>query len=406
MNEYFLLQIENLNNPKCEERLNSLRVLKNAIDKGDIPKPLFLNDVNNHIHTTYSFSPYSPTKALFIAYINGLKTAGIMDHDSVAGCNEFIQAGHILDMPITCGIEVRVRMDKTPLDGIRINNPDQDSVAYVALHGIPHQYIQTIQDFMAPYRKARNDRNILMCERINQLLGPYDITLDFERDVLALSLYKEGGSVTERHISYALALKMIERFGKGETLVKFYKETLKLPLSNKNKELLNDENNPVYVYDLLGAIKSDLISLFYIDAHDECPDIADIVALRDKTKAILAYAYLGDVKESVTGDKKPQAFEDSFIDKLFVILKDLGFDAVTYMPSRNDKQQLIKVKSLCEHYGFFQISGEDINSPRQNFICKAMRDSFFDNLRESTYALIKHEQDATQDITQAMFYNK
>ena len=65
MNQYFLLQIENLNNPKSEERLNSLRVLKNAIDKGDIQKPLFFNDVNNHIHTNYSFSPYSPTKALF-----------------------------------------------------------------------------------------------------------------------------------------------------------------------------------------------------------------------------------------------------------------------------------------------------------------------------------------------------
>jgi len=35
-----------------------------------------------------------------------------------------------------------------------------------------------------------------------------------------------------------------------------------------------------------------------------------------------------------------------------------------------------------------------------------MRDSFFDNLRESTYALIKHEQEATKDITKAMFYNK
>ncbi len=406
MNEYFLLQIENLNNKKSEERLNSLRVLKNAVDKGDIQKPLFFNDVNNHIHTTYSFSPYSPTKALFMAYMNGLKTAGIMDHDSAAGCEEFIKAGQILDMPTTCGIEVRVRMDKTPLNGIRINNPDQDSVAYVALHGIPHQYIKTIQDFMAPYREARNVRNKMMCEKINQLLGKYGIILDFDKDVCPLSLYHEGGTVTERHISYALALKMINRFGKGKALADFYKETLKLPLSSKNEILLNDEYNPVYEYDLLGAIKSDLISLFYIDAYDECPDIHDIISLSRKTNAISAYAYLGDVGNSVTGDKKPQKFEDSYIDKLFETLKELGFDAVTYMPSRNTKEQLMKVKVLCEKHGFFQISGEDINSPRQNFICKAMRDSFFDNLRDSTYALIKHEQQATEDITKAMFYNK
>ncbi|MFA5341232.1 MAG: PHP domain-containing protein [Clostridia bacterium] len=406
MNEYFLLQIENLNNKKSEERLNSLRVLKNAVDKGDIQKPLFFNDVNNHIHTTYSFSPYSPTKALFMAYMNGLKTAGIMDHDSAAGCEEFIKAGQILDMPTTCGIEVRVRMDKTPLNGIRINNPDQDSVAYVALHGIPHQYIKTIQNFMAPYREARNVRNKMMCEKINQLLGKYGTILDFDKDVCPLSLYHEGGTVTERHISYALAIKMINRFGKGKALADFYKETLKLPLSSKNEILLNDEYNPVYEYDLLGAIKSDLISLFYIDAYDECPDIHDIISLSRKTNAISAYAYLGDVGNSVTGDKKPQKFEDSYIDKLFETLKELGFDAVTYMPSRNTKEQLMKVKALCEKHGFFQISGEDINSPRQNFICKAMRDSFFDNLRDSTYALIKHEQQATEDITKAMFYNK
>jgi len=406
MNEYLLLQIENLNNDKSDERLNSLRVLKNAIDKGDIQKPLFFNDVNNHIHTTYSFSPYSPSKALFMAYMNGLKTAGIMDHDSAAGCEEFIQAGQILDMPITCGIEVRARMDKTELNGRKINNPDQDSVAYVALHGIPHQHIKTIQDFMAPYRKYRNIRNKNMCDKINQIFKKYDILLDFEKEVLPLSLYTKGGTVTERHISYALALKLLDKFPKGKALISFYKDTLKLPLSSKNEQLLNDESNPVYEYDLLVAIKSDLISLFYIDAYDECPDVHDIIELSRKTKAISAYAYLGDVANSVTGDKKPQEFEDSYIDKLFDVLKKLGFDAVTYMPSRNTKEQLIKVKALCEKNDFFQISGEDINSPRQNFVCKAMRDPFFDNLRVSTYALIKHEKDATEDITKAMFYNK
>jgi hypothetical protein len=106
MNEYFLLQIENLNNQKSEERLNSLRVLKNAIDKGDIQKPLFFNDVNNHIHTTYSFSPYSPTKALFMAYMNGLKTAGIMDHDLLRDVWSSLKQTDT-GYAITCGIEVR-----------------------------------------------------------------------------------------------------------------------------------------------------------------------------------------------------------------------------------------------------------------------------------------------------------
>ena len=46
-------------------------------------------DVNNHIHTTYSFSPYSPTAAVYFARMAGLATCGLMDHDSIAGAEEF-----------------------------------------------------------------------------------------------------------------------------------------------------------------------------------------------------------------------------------------------------------------------------------------------------------------------------
>ncbi len=56
---------------------------------------------------------------------------------------------------------------------------------------------------------------------------------------------------------------------------------------------------------------------------------------------------------------------------------------------------------LCTRYGFFQISGEDINSPRQSFLCEAMR--AYPHLLESTYALIGHEQHATAHLGQGMF---
>ena len=56
---------------------------------------------------------------------------------------------------------------------------------------------------------------------------------------------------------------------------------------------------------------------------------------------------------------------------LFVKLKEFGFDAVTFMPSRNTPEQLDRVMALCREHGFFMISGEDINQPRQSFICKA-----------------------------------
>ena len=42
------------------------------------PLPPVGRDVNNHIHTTYSFSPYSPAAAVFAAKAEGLCTAGIV----------------------------------------------------------------------------------------------------------------------------------------------------------------------------------------------------------------------------------------------------------------------------------------------------------------------------------------
>ena len=40
----------------------------------------------------------------------------------------------------------------------------------------------------------------------------------------------------------------------------------------------------------------------------------------------------------------------------------------------------------------FQISGEDINSPRQSFIIRAMENPMFANLIDATWKLIEHEK--------------
>lgn len=395
--------VTKLNDEDRRVRLESLKKLALIVKKGEITKPERGNDVNNHIHTVYSFSPYTPTKAVWMAYNAGLTTAGIMDHDSISGAREFIAAGEIIGLATTIGAECRVDFSKTRLKGRRINNPDQISNAYVAIHGIPHTKIDEVKDFFAPYQKERNRRNRLMVERINSIFSPFAIELNFDEDVVPLSKINEGGSITERHILYALGLKMMEVFGKGERLVNFLEEKLSLELRPKIKGYLSDPDNEYYAYDLLGALKSDLVETFYIEAGAECPDVRDFIAFTERIGAISAYAYLGDVGESVTGDKKRQKFEDDYLDLLFGVLKELRFNAVTYMPSRNTPAQLTRVKTLCEKYGFFQISGEDINSPRQPFVCQALRDEKFKNLIDSTWALIGHERAATEDPNKGLF---
>ena len=385
----------------CPEGLENLKELMKSE-----PAPQTGRDVNNHIHTTYSFSPYSPTAAVWFARQAGLCTCGLMDHDSIAGADEFLAAAEAAHMCATIGIECRVSFANTPFGDRKLNNPDQKGVVYMALHGVPHNKAPEINEFFAPYRAKRNERNIKMVAAVNEMMGKYGVTIDFEKDVLPLSNYAVGGSVTERHISSALAYKMLEVIGRGEKLVKFIHEELQLPLSGKIEGYLTDESNPHRMYDLLGWIKSQLISKFYIDATDECPDVRDVLALSDRVGAISAYAYLGDVGDSVTGDKRAQKFEDDFLDELVEYVAKLGYKAITYMPSRNTKAQLHRLRALCEKYNLFQISGEDINQPRQSFVCEAQRDPEFNNLYDATWALIAHEWRATENPEDGFFSAK
>ena len=385
----------------CPEGLENLKELIKTE-----PQPETGRDVNNHIHTTYSFSPYSPTAAVWFARAAGLCTCGLMDHDSIAGAEEFLAAAEAAHMSATIGIECRVSFANTPFADRKLNNPDQKGVVYMALHGVPHNKAAEINAFFAPYRAKRNERNMKMVAAINEMMGKYGVTIDFEKDVLPLSNFAKGGSVTERHLSSALAYKMLEVIGRGDKLVKFIHEELQLPLSGKIEGYLTDESNPHMMYDLLGWIKSQLISKFYIDATDECPDVRDVLALSDRVGAISAYAYLGDVGDSVTGDKRAQKFEDDFLDELVEYVAKLGYKAITYMPSRNTKAQLHRLRALCEKYKLFQISGEDINQPRQSFVCEAQRDPEFNNLYDATWALIAHEWRATENPDDGFFSAK
>ena len=376
--------LERLNAPTREARLENLRdVLKTA----QFP-PMVPQYINNHIHTTYSFSPYSPTAAVFAARAEGLCTAGIVDHDSIAGAPEFLEAAALVGIPATVGMECRVSMDGTVLAGRRTNNPDQVGVSYMTLQGVPHDRIAGLNDWFAPYRARRGDRNRKMVANINGLLPGTD--LDYDRDVLPLSQAADGGGVTERHLMYALARKMVARAGRGQGLVD-YLTSIGIDLSEKQRRQLLDTAYPFYEYDVLGILKAVFVPEIYVDATDECPNIRELVALARDVGAVLCYAYLGDVGDSVTGDKKAQKFEDDYLDDVFACLKDCGVPAVTYMPTRNTPAQLARLRRLCEENGIFQVSGEDINSPRQSFVIRAMEDPQFQNLIDATWKLIDYE---------------
>ena len=309
--------LEKLNVPTKDERLNNL---KDVVKTAQFP-PMVPQYINNHIHTTYSFSPYSPAAAVFAARMEGLCTAGIIDHDSISGAEEFLEAAKIVGMPVTIGMECRASMNGTAMEGKRTNNPDQVGVSYMTIQSVPHDRIEEVNAFFAPYRAARNERNRKMIAKINALLP--GIELDYERDVLPLSQAAEEGGVTERHLMYALAIAMVKQAGKGQPMVD-YLGSIGLTLSEKQKAQMLDTAYPFYEYDLLGILKGTFVPKIYIDATDECPNVRDVAALCQRVDALLCYAYLGDVTASVTGDKKAQKFEDDYLDDVITCIKSQG----------------------------------------------------------------------------------
>ena len=388
---------EKLNAPGREERLDALRQLRVRLDNGEIEKPIRAEDTNNHVHTTYSFSAYSPTAAIWKAYQSGLATVGIVDHDSVGGAEEFIEAGDILGITTTVGAEIRLSFANTPLAGRTLNNPDEPTVAYVACHGIPHNQIRHLDKLLSEIREKRNLRNREQTKRLNALLSGSGIELDFDEDIVPISMAEEGGSITERHILYALARKIVEKVGKGQPTVAFLEDTLHIPVKGKARELLQNTDYPHYEFDVLNVLKSELVPKFFIAGGEDSLPVEQVVPQLRAMGIIPCYCYLGDVGESPTGDKKAQKFEDDYLEEIFPILRDLGFEAIAYMPSRNTDAQLMRVMGDCDEFGFMEISGEDINQPRQNFVCEKLREPRYAHLADSTWALVGHEHETAHD---------
>ena len=102
-------------------------------------------EVNNHVHSNYSFSPY--TQIVDEAIKAGIKTVGLMDHDTIAGASEFLQSARYKGIAATVGCEIRVHLNDTNLEGKKVNNPDEANIIYIAIHGIQRINLKKLKDF-------------------------------------------------------------------------------------------------------------------------------------------------------------------------------------------------------------------------------------------------------------------
>ena len=374
--------------------------------------PEFVPESNNHVHTIYSFSPYTPAMAALRAREAGLMVVGSVDHDSAAGAGEMAAAADAVGLGSVTGFECRVYLysadevaeGRAPLHDRKLNNPDTAGIAYMTVQGIPASRRDEVAAFLAPIREARLRRTAAMVDGANEILGRLGAPLiDLDADLVARSQFRNGGEVTERHLLAAMAAKLVTRFGRGQALVDGL-TGLGLSLSGKVAAQLADEDNPHLEFDLLGVLKAEFLDQIYlVPDREECPTMAEVVAIATSVGAIPCYAYLGDVTASPTGDKKAEKFEDDFLEELFSELKRLGMPAITYMPPRNTAAQMARIAELAAEHGLLEVSGVDINTPRQVFNCPELQRPELGHLNDATWAMVAHELLAEVDPDLGLF---
>lgn len=382
-----------LNDKNLLVRIDALELARSEIQEKNIKRKQDTVETNNHIHTKFSFSPYYPALAAFLAWKAGLQTVGSIDHDSFAAAREMKSAGNYLGIGTTVGFELRVDFSSLGFGDRTINNPDSKGIAYVVCHGIPLKYEAEVKKWLKPINHSRNARNVKMVSDLNFVLSKKGIdTLNFEKEVVTSSEYKNGGSITERHILAALSNKLIESIP-SDKIVNYLSQDMGVKkISSTLQAYVSDEANPHRMYDLLGVLKSSYLPQFFIQPNNaECIDALEFLQFSDSVEGISTYAYLGDVAVSSTGDKKEQKFEDNYLDILMPALKEAGFKAIAYMIPRNTKDQINRIRDLCEQYVFMEINGVDLNSSRQSINCPQLSDPAFSYLADSAWALVGHE---------------
>ena len=120
--------------------------------------------------------------------------------------------------------------------------------------------------------------------------------------MLPISKYAAGSCVTERHFAHALGEKSPPQPA-GKTPPPSWKMRLRCRFTETKTGFVGRRQS-LLPYDLLGVLKAGLVERVYVPATDECMHVSRLAALAAETGSLFCYPYLGDVTDSVTGDKR------------------------------------------------------------------------------------------------------
>jgi len=342
------------------ERIEALRELKKIADSGTIiiEKPMPI--VNMHAHTFFSFNAmgYSPCAFVWQAYKRGLEIAGTIDFDVIDALDETFEAGDILGMKTTSGLESRVFI-KEHAD-LEYNSPGEPGVYYLCGHGFfrhPEKGTRA-RDILEDMKSRAAGRNRYMLGRINDYLEI--INLDYEKDILKLT---PAGNATERHILQAIDSSVRDKFKKDrQALIRFWEEKL-----GSGEDIVGKIDDPADFVLLMRAklMKSGGVAYRQPDS-DTFPPLDDACFMIRACGAIPASAWVNGVS---AGEADVRGHIEFLVSK--------GIEMVNIIPDRDwnikkDKEYILRKTAECvavaDEMELPVIAGTEMNKEGQKFV--------------------------------------
>jgi len=353
---------KSLSDFNSDVRRKALFELKKFIDAGDVVRNSEQKHwLNLHIHTFHSFNykNWSSSRIVFEGWKTGLQCIGTVDFDTLAGLEETLFAGNLLNMKVTGGFESRVFIEE--YKDYVMNSPEEPGIYYLCGKGFKQTPSENSQEgqFFKRMKEVAQMRNKKVIEKLNEFLK--EINLDYEKDVLPLT---PSGNPTERHIILAYQAKS-EGVLK-ERVDNFWAEILELDKSQV--QTLRTETPQ----DFQGKLRTKLIKYggpgYIPPEKKDFPKFDEVIEMTGNAGGIPVGTWLNGINE---GEKKPE--------KLIEFLKSKGLKAVTIIPERNwnikdTEEKRIKVKNLdefmetCRKMNMPVICGTEMNKFGQPFV--------------------------------------
>jgi len=344
-------------------RIESLKLIRKKVDNNEIKIKPNSGFVNLHAHSFFSYNAYgySPSHIAWLAFKNGLEAIGIIDFDVLDGMEEILEAGKILGLRTSAGLETRVFI-KEYEDKI-INSPQEPGVFYFVGMGFYKnpRFGSYEYNTLNKLRNIAKNRNLSIVNKINEYIP--EISIDYEKDVLILT---PSGNATERHIIVSIDRKIRELL-KNDTdkLVLFWAEKLKL---DKNK-ILTVINSSAELQELLRLKLMKYGTIGYIAPQKgSFPELEEVINMVKNTDALPTSTWLDGTND---GEKN--------IKKLLTLLVQKGVVLLNIIPDRNwnikdTKEKEVKVRNLNEVIKVARelnlpiIAGTEMNKYGQKFV--------------------------------------